>query len=87
MKIKLPILSIAAIIHIIYNIYFYLKYGKQGDDEGWGQLALMIMIGAGIVAILTDFILRKRIKSQAVFILIELALVVTGYIFFYIRFS
>jgi hypothetical protein len=35
----------------------------QGDNESWGKLATMILVGAGFVAIVVDVILYKRIKN------------------------
>jgi hypothetical protein len=48
MKIKPPILSIAAIIHIIYSISYYTNHGIQNDHEGWGKLATLVLVGAGL---------------------------------------
>ena len=83
MKIKPPILSIAAIIHIIYSVSYYIKHGIQNDHEGWGKLATLVLVGAGFTAIVVDVILHKRIKKITTYMIIASLLLFTGYILFY----
>ena len=83
MKKKLPLLSIAAIIHIIYSIRFYQSHGRQGDHERWGILATGLLVAGGIIAIILDLIMLKFIKEKFPFFITELVLIIIGFLIFY----
>ncbi|MFN8775925.1 MAG: hypothetical protein ACK5XV_04090 [Flavobacteriales bacterium] len=81
MKHRITILNITSAIFIIWSNYTYWTSGYNGDAEGWGMLAILVITGAGLLGILIDFGLQKYVKHYWKINGIELVIIAGIWIF------
>lgn len=60
MRYKPTPLNLASVALIVWAIW---TYNPQGDSEGWGTLALIILVGFGILGLGVDFVIQRISKK------------------------
>jgi uncharacterized membrane protein len=83
LKIRPTILNIAGVVQIVYSMVNYFMQGKEGEEEGWGMLATIILVAFGAGAIISDLFLQKIIKDKQKLLVIEIILVIIAWFFIY----
>lgn len=65
MKLQPTILSIATgIFIVVIIIYTILYYGQLSEGEGWGIVAMVGLLGVGVVLLVIDFIIQCVFKNR-----------------------
>lgn len=74
MKYKLTILNVSTSIYLVGILIYTIR--NYNILLFWGIVAMLILVGIGIVAVLMDLLLQKFMKNRKALNLIELVIVV-----------
>ena len=83
MNYRPTILNITSILLIVIDNYTYWTSYSKGDIYEYGFIALMLSLVIGLLGLLVDLVLQKKIRNYWIFNGVELVLIILFTILYY----